>query len=662
MKKILFLLLGFSFSAFALEQNPIAPPKAEIVDKFGVNLESRQLARTLKTVSIGGELGLSHSVQLYTDLFAEGNFIGFVDAFAGTVTPKNISENVINIETTGSEDNLTILRFTDTGEKEIDEKKRLSVMRAYGPAGSQDFLVYQNGVLNKDASATSGYTFKAVGDNRHSLVESADKSYLVWTTPDGIESKYTNFGRRLAEVTYPNGYKVRISYNGVTTNTGFMLKYQLNAQGLTGTPDQIVAINLANQYCSADAATSCNTTSWPTATFTWPDGTPSNFWTPDRPSSHYLVKLATSNGVTEIQYQPENMCIAPGFGEDENCSNTTSGLAKWSSRIRSIKTPESSIPNYQYTYVNIGVITNINNYGATGRYWSNQTRVGQINTAELNGTEIQSYNGPSNASGISTLYSTKNGAKEITVELSEHDLNVIQSVTNAKSGRYEYFKDIRHFVDKYYPVAGGGLARQYFYKGPRGNINQIKAIAPSTPMLLQEAWGYEDECIHPKICNKPTHVKDARGNVTEYEYDPQGRFGDPIKVTAPATQIGRARASTVYKYEQKYAYYKKDGETITRDPDPIWMIASEHTCRTSEITSEGCAGGDLDMVKTTYDYGPQNGQANNLLLRGKSVLAESGCSQGSMETRVWRYEYDKYGNRIGETQPKGNAGSTSCNP
>ncbi len=659
MKKILFLIAGFSFSAFALQDNPIAPPKVEIADKHGVNVQSLQLARNLNTVSIGGELGLSHHVQLYTDLFAEGNYYGYVDAFAGTVTPKNISSNSIQIMTNANGDPIF---FRDSGTYETDHTKRVSVMRAYGPAGSQDFLMYQNGVVIPDASATSGYIFKAVGDARHTLTESADKSYLTWITPEGVESKYSNVGRRLIEVTYPNGYKVRVAYKGVSTNTGFMLKYQLNAQGLSGTTDQIVAINLANQYCSADAAT-CSSAGWPTATFTWPVGTPSNFWTPGLPSSSYLVKLATPAGVTEIQYQPENMCITNLGYEDMNCSGSRTGLAKWSPRLRSIKTPESTTPNYQYTYQNIGTVVSVPTGTGSGTYWYNTTRVGQIVTATLNGTDQVFYGGPSVSPGTTTMHSSKNGVNQIVVQSAQYDFNVINSVNTNEGGFYVYHKDLRHFVEFYTPIKGRGPKQHYYYAGPRGNLNKITAVdASGSETPLQEVLEFVSNgntCIYPKTCNKPKRIQDARGNVTDYEYDPQGRFGNPIKITAPADKNGK-RASTIYSYTQMYAYYKKDSEVITQDPDPVWMLTSEHACRTTEITSTSCVGGDLDRVITSYYYGSQNAaQANNLLLRGKSVTAESNPS--TLETRVWCYEYDKYGKLIGETAPKGNSTSLqSC--
>ena len=400
-------MLFMTGSAFALEQNPIAPPKADIVDRFGVNLQTGQLARTLTSVSIGGDLGLSHSVQLYTDLFSDGGNFGFVDGFAGVPKPVNISQNVVSV--IGGDP----LFFRDSGAPEYDYRKRISVMRVYGPAGSQDFLVYQNNILNPDASAytgtstADGVTFKAVGDSRHTLMLSVDKRYLIWRKPDGTESKYTSSPTTgpTSEITYPNGLKVRVGYKAVTTNTGFMLKYQLNNQGLSGTPDQIVAINRATQYCSVDAAT-CSTTGWPIATFTWPVGTPSIFRNPGLPSTSYLVKMTTPAGVTDIQYQPENVCIKEGGGEDADCAAHPLGGTKWYPRLRSIRTPESNVPNYQYTYKNRGDFIGVgvgSQYGYT--YWNLSSTVGQNKSATFNGTDSQGYSTSTNSYNARVMWS-----------------------------------------------------------------------------------------------------------------------------------------------------------------------------------------------------------------------------------------------------------------
>ncbi len=349
MKKIGLLLLGITCSSLALEDNPIAPPSPAVVDKFGVNLQTGQLSRQLNTISIGGELGLSHHVQLYTDLWLEGGY-GFVDAFAGNVASTKISDNVVQILT---ESNGDISAIRDAGSYQSTFTP-LRVIRVYGPAGSQDFLVYKNGSVNYDTSATSGYSYKPVGDSRHSLVESADKRTLTWTTPSGIESKYERFfnsgtqnagaGAILKEVIYPNGFKIRVGYKAVSTNTGFMLKYHFNNSPLSKIPSQIVGINLANEYCSADAS-SCATTGWPTATFTWPSGTPNVFRQPGLPPSNYTIKMTTAAGVTDIEYHPENICIKEGGGEDAGCAASPLGGTKWYPRLRSIRTPESTVAN-----------------------------------------------------------------------------------------------------------------------------------------------------------------------------------------------------------------------------------------------------------------------------------------------------------------------------
>lgn len=650
MKKIIFFMMGISCSAFALEENPIAPPKADIVDKFGVNLQTGQLARTLNTVSIGGDLGLSHSVQLYTDLFLNGDYYGFVDGFAGRAKPENISQNSVYVMPNANGDPAF---FRDTGARENDHAKRISVIRVYGPAGSQDFLVYHNGVLNGDASAYSGtstatgLTFKAMGDSRHTLVQTADKKSLIWTRPDGTESKYTSnpeTGHTLV-VTYPNGLKVRVGFNAVTTNTGFMLKYQSKTPGLSGTYNQIVALNRAHQYCSENGAIDCPSTGWPTATFTWPVGTPTPFYQLGLPASNYTIKMTTEAGVTDIQYHPEDVCKKQDGNVDDNCARSRPGRGRWVPRLRSIKTPESIVPNYAYEYENRGAMYGASDGYSIYSYWNLSSEVGQIRRATFNGTDSRSYSTSTNS--YNARLSWSNG--ETWVESALYDINVIETVTDKKGGTYIYLKDSRNLVEFHTPVAGGGPKKHFYYEGPKGNLSKITAVTSVGETLLQEASyeGYVNGvCSFPKTCNKPTKIKDARGNITTYEYDPQGRFSSPVKITSPADKNNK-KSVTVYNYEPLFASYKKDGESIAQDSDPVWMLRSEFTCRTTDAAS--CASTSPDVVKTEYYYGPQNsGLANNLFLRGKSVSADGAI-------RVTCYEYDKYGNKIGETSPKGNS-------
>ena len=90
---------------------------------------------------------------------------------------------------------------------------------------------------------------------------------------------------------------------------------------------------------------------------------------------------------------------------------------------------------------------------------------------------------------------------------------------------------------------------------------------------------------------------------------------------------------------------------MTEDSNPIWVLASESTCRMGApgASGSGCALPN-DEVVTTYEYGPNSGP-NNLILRGKSVTADG-------QTLRTCYGHDKQGNKIWEASP--NAQLSSC--
>ena len=58
-QRFLFVLFTCFFSN-VIFADQLAPPAHQTVDSFGVNVASGQIAVSLDTVSIGGELGLSH--------------------------------------------------------------------------------------------------------------------------------------------------------------------------------------------------------------------------------------------------------------------------------------------------------------------------------------------------------------------------------------------------------------------------------------------------------------------------------------------------------------------------------------------------------------------------------------------------------------------------
>ena len=156
-------------------------------------------------------------------------------------------------------------------------------------------------------------------------------------------------------------------------------------------------------------------------------------------------------------------------------------------------------------------------------------------------------------------------------------------------------------------------------------------------------WSSPTICDGPDVlCDKPTKVRDPRGNETDITYD--STHGGVLTRTGPADANG-VRPQTRYTYVQRNA---RDASGTALQP-PIWVLDSEEYCVTSAAVGDGCAGGSADEVVTTYDYGPTSGP-NNLLLRGTAISADG-------ETLLTCFLYDELGRKIAETRPKG-TGST----
>lgn len=146
--------------------------------------------------------------------------------------------------------------------------------------------------------------------------------------------------------------------------------------------------------------------------------------------------------------------------------------------------------------------------------------------------------------------------------------------------------------------------------------------------------------------NTPLSITDARGNVTDFTYDPV--HGGVLTATGPADVAG-VRPQTRYTYALRYAWVKS-GSSYSQASSPVWVLTSEEYCRISAASGGNCGAGASDEVVTTYDYGPNSGP-NNLWLRGVAVTADG-------QTLRTCYGYDSQGRRIYETQP--NANLVSC--
>jgi YD repeat-containing protein len=192
---------------------------------------------------------------------------------------------------------------------------------------------------------------------------------------------------------------------------------------------------------------------------------------------------------------------------------------------------------------------------------------------------------------------------------------------------------------------GNSVTYQY---DNRGNVTEARQRAISGSGLgdIVQSAVFPATCTNPRTCNRPTSMSDARGNTTNYEYDPT--HGGLLTETGPPDANG-IRPRKRYYYQQRYAWLR-NGNSYVRAATPIWLLTSERFCRTSATSGDSCAGGSQDEVVTAYEYGPDSGP-NNLWLRGTAVTSEG-------TTLRTCYSYDGFGRRISETGAR--AGLTSC--
>lgn len=244
------------------------------------------------------------------------------------------------------------------------------------------------------------------------------------------------------------------------------------------------------------------------------------------------------------------------------------------------------------------------------------------------------------------------------------------------NGAYPYFAHYENGLVTYLQAPGRG-ANQFTYNGvnlafatwPEGNKLEItrdiignattivetpkpgsgQAALTSTQAFPLSVWSSTVICTaaSAKLCDKPTAKVDARGNQSDYTYDPA--HGGVLTATLPADSNG-IRPQTRYEYTQRYAWVKNAAGGFVQATTPVWVKTRERMCRTTAAAGQSCAGGAADETITDYDYGPNNGP-NNLLLRGVAVTANG-------QTLRTCYTYDTNGRKISETQP--NAGLGSC--
>ncbi len=657
-----FLMNFFSASTFAAVQSDyIAAPKYSTVDSFGVNVFGLQVVPSLETISMGGAMGLSHSITLQGNLFTfnHGNH-GYTDKYAGGLKYTELGRKMPLIKNGPLYDPLWALTATAMGE-------------------SVPFIQVCNNLFVDDTSNTctaeqkASAPFEAVHDKRHTLAVKGNN--IVWTKPDGTEVHFPgsvlvrNSSGPVLKIVYPNGFTIdTASAYSVTTNTGFQLKYDfiVDTRGLESSkvgklpnahpsvslsnstqwwsknPKYIRAINNAYEYCDQQAP--CNLTNpWPTVTFDWPGGMPRAFYI-----GQSTFRVINPAGATaEYLYESQDAVMMDN-GQPQPGYATNTIMAP---RLIAIKPFGASQPALEYTYKNKFRLSE--NGGGS---WVHPDDPGILTSAK----------GMKDSSGVTRISSGYGGGRyqynyggdyissEIDVDMIDYYPTILTEVTSYKGDRRTIkFETVnpRNFVVTDSSWASG---KGYTYTDGN-NVHIVTDRATGT----YEAGGYPPSCINAtpdrnrKTCNKPGWVK-HNGIATSYTYHEQS--GQIQTVTSPPDKNGIS-AVVRYGYEQKFAnYIQTNGGSKTVSPTGIWLKTSEKTCNNTATVGDRCAGNATvpaarDEVVTAYEY-----NHDNLLLTGITVTVVGNNNVAQVKRTC--YQYDKFGNRIGETQPK--ALRTSC--
>jgi hypothetical protein len=492
----------------------LSPPSVQYMDKFGVNMLNGQVNTSLQTVSIGGEMGLAHSISMYTNHLQRSGQRGYVDKYAGSALFSQL----------------------------VASNQVWPVMRVFDAGGSVDFWIKRGGLLymGSGGDSAASVTYAAIRDERHKLiVAGTSNEFLDWTKPDGTVTRFkralnptVSSSGSVLQTTYPNGLTVYQDFlKRVWTNTGFSLVYQYeqdtrppdaaaDANPPAGAPPYsipewalhnpryIKAVN--NSACSTNSST-CLQRAWPTATFTWPRGMPRTMYIGKR-----IFSVDTPAGTTTYEYEPYDLAkdgdvVVPGLHLGQRLSP----------RLYRIKPASATSPVLTYTYKNLWVFTSIgvrdDIFGieyvppagtfptGMGDWGVLVQDAGVILTAKLldqtNRYEMgQPYAGPGAAQNICL---NVGNVSQVIVNVGAIPSNTVS--VNSFDGLFFFESTTRNLVTQIRRPSGPIDNLVYT---ARGNIEAIKTNGVT---MSRATYANESLCGSvPKICNQATSIFDAR--------------------------------------------------------------------------------------------------------------------------------------------------------
>jgi RHS repeat-associated protein len=495
---------------------------------------------------------------------------------------------------------------------------RYTLNKSPNPNGGNYFSI-ANKAIAKTFYSTDWVTYTEVSlalDGLSSLKRygSGSSRYFIYTAPDGTTTRFETTadgtGARAVEIKRPDGLTWTFSYGSpawrVTSNTGYVLIFTYHA---APNDDKIAKV------CVLNAATTT-----PPVSHTCPAGAPSVSYTylNGRVASVTDVSGALwtiNNDYVDSLHPFTERFYKPGYASPY-LTNTYAldGDVGLSMFVAEQTFVDGHSLTYDFSLVGHGEWPNL---VLLGHGW---TENGQTSTTVDWGTYQRT--------GDYTPAVTP-GPIRISGPLGRH-------VDHEYNGAYTRLLST---------TQPGGIATAFSYNA-NGSLTERRTQPVPGSGEADLAVSYTYDCTVAINCKQPATMTDARGNTTDYRYDPV--HGGLLSVTGPAATAGAVRPEQRYSWGQFYAWYRNTAGTLVQAATPVWRLTEVSECR----TQAACAG-TADETRTTYTYGAP-GTPNNLLPTQVTVAAGDGSVSA---TTAWTYNAN--GDRLSEDGPLAGTADTT---
>jgi RHS repeat-associated protein len=219
--------------------------------------------------------------------------------------------------------------------------------------------------------------------------------------------------------------------------------------------------------------------------------------------------------------------------------------------------------------------------------------------------------------GGSTTVNTSTTAGETASATSTPGAAQPISVTNATANTTTYLYDINRRRTRETRPEGDYTNWTY---DARGNVIEERHVAkPGSGLAdIVSTASFDASCASPAKCNKPNYMIDAKGNRTDFTYDPT--HGGVTRVQMPAATAGGPRPEVNYVYSTLYAQVRNASGVLVNVADPQYRVTQITSCATAAT----CPG-SANETRVTFAYATPN-------LLPTSVTAAAGNGSVSATT------------------------------